>query len=278
MLEIPETATIGAQAAEMLAGKTVSDVVPATSPHKFAWYNGDPGNYPELLVGRTVTGAAGHGAFVTIHFDRDTHLTVGDGTNLKFGWLEEPRPAKHQLLVEFTDGSFLVFTVAMYGVIYAWQREFDNPYFRGSLEKISPLEAGFDGACFDALRAAAKPNLSAKAFLATEQRIPGLGNGVLQDILFRAKIHPRRKIATLSGGQWTELFDTVKTTLAEMTDLGGRDTEKDFFGKHGAYRTILSKNTWKDPCPVCGGAIVKEAYLGGAVYYCPRCQSLPAGQ
>ena len=36
MLEIPETATIGAQAAEMLAGKIVSDVFPATSPHKFA--------------------------------------------------------------------------------------------------------------------------------------------------------------------------------------------------------------------------------------------------
>jgi formamidopyrimidine-DNA glycosylase len=274
MLEIPETATIGAQAAEMLAGKTVLDVIPATSPHKFAWYNGDPENYPELFVGRTVTGAAGHGAFVTIRFDKDTHLTVGDGTDLKYGWPEEPRPAKHQLLIEFADGSFLAFTVAMYGAIYAYEGEFDNPYCRGSLEKPLPLEAGFDRAYFDALRAAAKPNLSAKAFLATEQRIPGLGNGTLQDILFRAKIHPGRKIATLSGVQWTTLFDLVKTTLSEMTDLGGRDTEKDFFGTYGAYRTILSKNTWKDPCPVCGGAIVKEACLGGAVYYCPTCQPL----
>ena len=221
-----------------------------------------------------MTGAAGHGAFVTIRFDRDTQLTVGDGTILKFGWPEEPRPAKHQLLIEFSDGSFLVFTVAMYGAIYAFSGEFDNPYYRGSLEKISPLEAGFDRAYFDSLRAAAKPNLSAKAFLATEQRIPGLGNGTLQDILFRAKIHPKRKIATLSEADWTTLFATVKETLREMTDLGGRDTEKDFFGKHGAYRTILSKNTWKNPCPVCGGAIVKEPYLGGAVYYCPTCQPL----
>lgn|GEM_PF-2077218 len=30
-----------------------------------------------------------------------------------------------------------------------------------------------------------------KAFLATEQRIPGLGNGVLQDILWTARIHPK---------------------------------------------------------------------------------------
>ena len=38
--------------------------------------------------------------------------------------------------------------------------------------------------------------------------------------------------------------------------------------------TLLSKNTFTEPCPGCGGAIVKEAYLGGAVYYCPVCQPL----
>jgi formamidopyrimidine-DNA glycosylase len=59
-----------------------------------------------------------------------------------------------------------------------------------------------------------------------------------------------------------------------MTDLGGRDTEKDMFGHMGGYKTILSKNTLKNPCPNCGNEIVKEAYLGGAVYFCPTCQPL----
>ena len=40
--------------------------------------------------------------------------------------------------------------------------------------------------------------LSLKALLATKQRIPGLGNGVLQDILFNAKMHPKRKVNRLS--------------------------------------------------------------------------------
>ena len=39
---------------------------------------------------------------------------------------------------------------------------------------------------------------SAKAFLATEQTVPGLGNGVLQDILYHAHIHPKKKIAALT--------------------------------------------------------------------------------
>jgi formamidopyrimidine-DNA glycosylase len=85
--------------------------------------------------------------------------------------------------------------------------------------------------------------LSAKAFLATEQRIPGLGNGVLQDILWYANIHPKRKISTLSAEQKHKLFRSVKTILAEMTELGGRDTERDLFGCNGGYITRLSKKT-----------------------------------
>ncbi|HKM29634.1 MAG TPA: endonuclease VIII, partial [Bacilli bacterium] len=60
--------------------------------------------------------------------------------------------------------------------------------------------------------------------------------------------------------------------LQMMCDLGGRDTEKDVFGHEGRYRTKLSSKTYKDGCPKCGGAITKEAYMGGSVYYCPICQ------
>jgi formamidopyrimidine-DNA glycosylase len=97
---------------------------------------------------------------------------------------------------------------------------------------------------------------------------------VLQDILFKARINPRRKISTLGAKEKYTLFKAVKETLLEMTSLGGRDTERNLYGALGGYRTILSKNTWQGPCPVCGGAITKESYLGGAVYYCPRCQPL----
>ncbi|MCX6259347.1 MAG: endonuclease VIII, partial [Bacteroidia bacterium] len=51
-------------------------------------------------------------------------------------------------------------------------------------------------------------------------------------------------------------------------------TEKDFFGNNVGYKTILSKNRVRHPCPKCGDLIMKESYLGGAVYYCPTCQKL----
>ena len=70
------------------------------------------------------------------------------------------------------------------------------------------------------------------------------------------------------------IFNSIKTTLKEMFDRGGRDTELDLYGRQGGYQTILSKNTVGKPCPACGTAIKKESYLGGSIYYCQACQKL----
>jgi formamidopyrimidine-DNA glycosylase len=42
MLELPESTTIGRQAGSLLVNKRITRVVNATSPHKFAFFNGDP--------------------------------------------------------------------------------------------------------------------------------------------------------------------------------------------------------------------------------------------
>ncbi len=62
------------------------------------------------------------------------------------------------------------------------------------MEKPSPLSEKFDLEYFNSiLSGTGTEKLSAKAVLATKQRIPGLGNGTLQDILFNAGIHPQKK-------------------------------------------------------------------------------------
>jgi formamidopyrimidine-DNA glycosylase len=274
MLEIPESKTISIQASNTLANKKITDVKNATSPHKFAFYNGDPAGYNKMLSGRQIQSAKGHGMFVDIRFDQDVFITIGDGTNMRYYLPSEPRPEKHQLLIAFDDGSCIAFTVAMYGGIWAYKSMFDNKYHQRSLNSISPLDESFNESFFDKIISNVTKDLSAKALLATEQRIPGIGNGVLQDILFNAGIHPKRKKSTLSDSDKSRLFQSMKTTLKKMTDLRGRDTEKDLFGNYGGYKTLLSKNTVELPCPNCNGRIVKEAYLGGAVYFCPVCQKI----
>ena len=115
---------------------------------------------------------------------------------------------------------------------------------------------------------------SAKAFLATEQTVPGLGNGVLQDILYHAHIHPKKKIAALTDKEKENLFYQVKETMNDIYRQGGRNTESDLFGENGKYTACLSKDTVGKACPRCGETIVKENYLGGSIYYCRGCQIL----
>ncbi len=274
MIEIPESKTIGLQAADTLTGRRIIKVLNSTAPHKFAFFNGDPSKYPALLEGREVRSARGHGMFVDLCCDGDTCITIGEGTNMRYYSSAEQCPGKYQLLINFDDGSCISFNVAMYGGIWAYKSTLDNPYYKLSISRTSPLDDTFDEKYFDEIFKSTSKEVSMKALLATGQRIPGLGNGVLQDILFNARLHPRRKKSSLSGDQKSELFQSLKTTLKKMTEMGGRDTEKDLFGHSGGYKTLLSKKAANSPCPNCGTGIIKEAYLGGAVYFCPACQSL----
>ncbi len=165
----------------------------------------------------------------------------------------------------------------MYGGIWCFNTKegFLNNYYQVTKEKPSPFSYEFNETYFDKLISSQDlQKLSIKAFLATEQRIPGLGNGVLQDILWNAKIHPKRKIDTLKEENKEVLYSSIKTVLSKMTELGGRDTEKDLYGNKGGYKTMMSKNNVGSTCVSCGGVIKKENYLGGSIYYCENCQLL----
>lgn len=273
MLELPEVVTLSKQANEVLTGKTVTQVFNATKPHKFTFYNSDPMEYGKLLVGKTILSSAGYGMFVDFYLSDNVTMSISDGVITRYYALGDKIPSNYQLLLTFDDDSFLVFTVAMYGFINVYQGEcLDNKYYWLSRNSISPLCQEYTEVHFDKLFADAKPTLTAKALLATEQRIPGVGNGVTQDILFNARIHPKQKVLKLSDTRKEALFHSLKDILMEMTVNGGRDTQTDLYGNNGGYTTILSAKTWKNSCPRCGGTIVKEAYLGGTVYYCSNCQ------
>jgi formamidopyrimidine-DNA glycosylase len=275
MMEIPEAAAIARQMNETVLGKKIIGVEAEHSPHKFTWYHGDPKKYPELLMGKSISEAYPLGGTLEIRAE-DVFIALSEGPNLTFLPAGESLPQKHQLLLQLDDGSALVAAVQMYGGILCFHLdEITNPYYLVARSKPSPLLAVFDRAYFDTILAPKEvKKLSAKAALATGQRIPGLGNGVLQDILYNAKIHPKRSVASLSLKELDALFASVKSTLKEMADQGGRDTEHDLFGNPGGYATKCSKLTVGKPCGVCGTPIEKAAYMGGSIYYCPSCQTI----
>lgn len=275
MLEIPEASVIADQLRATLGGSTVAHVVAGQTPHRFAFFNGDPDAYDGMLRGRTVSDAVAVGGMVEL-LAGGTSLLVNDGAALRYHEPGAVRPDRHQLLVEFEDGSAVTAVVHMYAGLMCFPTgTLDDPYYAAATSKPSPLTDAFDEAWFARLLAAPEvQKLSLKAALATGQRIPGFGNGVLQDVLWRAGLHPRRKVATLTDAESARLFSTITDVLRAMTALGGRDTEVDLFGNPGRYRTVMSRLRLTEPCPTCGGTKQKQAYLGGSVYVCPRCQPM----
>ncbi len=272
MLELPEVLTIASQLTISTKGKVVKSVSPPSKEHKFCWYNGDVREYDKNLSHLQVLSAEGFGIFVEILFESGFKLCFNDGVNVRLV-KEEDAPKSYQLKISFMDGDVLVFTVSMYGSIILHSGEYNNEYYLRSKGAMIPFSEEFKAYYFDLLKKS-KDTLSLKAFLATEQRFPGIGNGVLQDILFHARLHPKRKLKSLQTEEQELLYSSILKTLLDMKEKGGRDTEKDLYQNPGAYQTVMSKNTVHKGCAVCGGAITKETFLGGSVYYCGHCQPL----
>jgi len=275
MIEIPESLVLARQLNQVFKGKTVTEVIPWQSPHKLAFIYNDPATYGTLFRGKMFTEAYGFGSWVEMILE-DTNLAVSEGTTLLHTPDEDKLPKKHQMLLKFDDGSFLCAYVKMYGaVVGARTGEYDNQYYLVAKEKPSVFSNEFTSSYFQSLiEDELIQRLSLKAFLATEQRIPGLGNGVLQDILFNSRLHPKEKVMNTAPEQRAFLYQTLISTLKEMIARGGRDTEKLLFGDNGGYKTRMSKYTVNQPCTICQSKIEKASYMGGSIYFCPTCQPL----
>ncbi|MCU0503867.1 MAG: endonuclease VIII, partial [Anaerolineae bacterium] len=139
---------------------------------------------------------------------------------------------------------------------------------------VSPLSDAFTYEYFEGRFGELKENdpSSVKFFVISKPGVWGVGNGCLQDILFRARIHPRRRALDLREGERRALHAALRDTLGQMVAQGGRDGEIDLYGQPGGYQRILSSETAGKPCPECGTPIEKISYLGGASYFCPKCQ------
>ena len=275
MIEFPEAVVLSREINDALGGKTIHRVIAGQSPHKFAFFYKDPQHYDEFLRDKTITKAFNYGGFVRLDLNDNIVILFSEGIRIRYLLEGQQIPEKHQLLMEFTDHSCLVCSVQMYGSLLAFHDgDWENDYHNAARNKPSPLSKDFNLEYFNQLLSRCSDKLTLKGFLATEQRIPGLGNGVLQDILFNARLHPKKKITTLSKEDKTILFNSVKSTLKTMIEGNGRETEQDIFGYPGSYKTILCKNTVDKPCPTCGTLIQKQAYMGGSIYFCPVCQKM----
>ena len=136
MLEIPEAAVLAQQLTATIKGKRIKEVVAGYSPHKFAWYHGDPTDYNTHLQAKTVGIAVPCGGLVEVYID-DYVLLFADGVALRFHEKDAKRPLKHQLLIDFDNGTTISASAQMYGGMWCFREdEFDSPYYDVARENL----------------------------------------------------------------------------------------------------------------------------------------------
>ncbi len=278
MLELPEIVTIAGQIREALVGLRIDGISIAVDRPKLMFLNDDLGAYEARLVDRRIAGVAANGKWIFAALDSGDVFLLGE----MFGRIrhlrgdEEP-PKKVHGAIAFEDGGQLVATIQAWGgfLVLTAEELAAHPY--AGTQGISPLDEAFTPDRFEEILDGSgdwsrKP---IKAFLVHEGNVCGIGNGMLQDILFRARLSPKRKVPELSSVEREKLHSAIVTTMASAVEQGGRDTETDLYGAPGRYIPILDRRAKDRPCPECGTPIEKISYLGGSCYVCPSCQLAP---
>ena len=275
MFELPEFVTLTRQINDTLLGKVVQTGCLGNTPHKFVWYNRSHEEFKSLTHGKTVGNARTRGKWLFIPLEPGYVLVLGEcGGKVLYHAPGAKRPDKYHLLISFEDGSSLSVTTQMWGAmeLYKQGEENNRQYIRDI--RITPVEPEFTCEYLSALidELTTRGEWSAKGLLTQDQLIPGLGNAIAQAILFRARLHPRRPVDTLSSDQRSDLYQAIVETVEEVTGKGGRYDEVDLYNQPGGYIRLMDRHAVGNPCPRCGCKIEKIQYLGGACYFCPSCQ------
>lgn len=275
MFELPEYVILANQINETLLGRRIKSGSLGNSPHKFVWYNRSEAEFAELTEGKRIGEARAKGRWLFVPLEPGYTLLFGEcGGKILYHPAGSGVPKKYHLYITFTDNSFLTATTQMWGAmeLYEQGEELKREYVKDM--RPTPQDAEFTLEYFNILvdELAAEKKRSAKSLLTQDQIIPGLGNAIAQDILFKAKLHPRHPIADLETKQRQVLFNTIVGTVDEVIAQGGRYDEYNLYNQKGAYIRLMDKNAVKRPCPECGGKVEKIQYLGGSCYLCPTCQ------
>lgn len=275
MFELPEYTILAKQINKTLVGKTITCGHLGNSPHKFVWYNRKHDEFEHLTRGKVIGKPRVQGRWLIVPLEPGYNLVLGEcGGKVLYHPDASELPEKYHLWLEFDDGSSFTVTTQMWGAMELFEagKEQERQYIKGM--RVTPAERAFTFKYFSGLidELLQGEKRSVKSLLTQDQLIPGLGNASAQDIMFRASLLPRRPLAELSPGQRRDLYQAIVDTVREIIDCGGRNDETDLFGKRGGYVRLMDSTTAGKPCPECGTRIQKMQYLGGACYFCPKCQ------
>ncbi len=277
-IELPEAKILAEQMNSELQGKRIRSyhLQDYERLQRIGMFDKDTKSFDELVNGK-VESVISRGNVIRVKLNNGMNLILAPeyGGKILYHTSEGTVPGKFHLKVDFGDNTVLTVRLTSMGLIhalkdndlersYVYRRDF-NP------EVASPMDAEFTFERFSELLT--ENNRMLKSVLVGKDAVVvGLSNSSFQDILYRAKLHPKRKAAELTQDESQALYDAIRHVLQERIRLKGKDQFHDLYGEQGGYTAAMGPNMKGQTCPMCGAPIEKLSVGGGHVYLCPQCQ------
>jgi formamidopyrimidine-DNA glycosylase len=266
MPELPEVASRAREMNRELAGRTISEIE-VLQPKCL---NVPRKRFETALTGAKLRGTTYHGKWLFTETSKG-YLLVNMGMGGELLLVDRKNmPEKWRIAFHFRDGSTLA-------VNFWW---FGYTHYAPTLSKhkmsakLGPNAIDLKLGEFRELLAGRRGGV--KSFLLNQERIAGIGNAYIHDILFLAGLHPLRTIDSLSDDEVEALWEGIQKGLKPSLRKRGAFYERDLHGRKGGFKfeDILVGYREGQPCPVCGGKIVKIKTGSTSSFICPKCQSL----
>jgi formamidopyrimidine-DNA glycosylase len=112
-----------------------------------------------------------------------------------------------------------------------------------------------------------------KSVLLMQERFPGIGNWMADEILWRAALHPRRPAGSLGSAETKALWRECRWVARQSLKLIGKEHRK-------LPASWLFPHRWKDGgrCPRTGALLCREQIGGRTTCWSPARQKLPTGR
>jgi len=270
-MELPELTILSRQMRKEIVGKRVSEVEVANPK----CLNMPFEQFQKTVVGETIKSVESKGKWLFVELDSHRLLfNPGMGSDVIHFKPGDKLPEKYQIKFTLDDG--VGFTIRVWWFCYLHllpEKKLGEHKLTAKLG-ITPLDKRFTLDYFKQMLSKKRGNI--KSFLLDQKNVAGIGNVYIQDILFNAELHPKRKIPSLTNTEIDALYKSIKSVLNESIELGGLAYERDFYGKKGGYGKQKFKIAYKPgkPCPTCQTTIQKIKTGSTSSFICPNCQPL----
>jgi formamidopyrimidine-DNA glycosylase len=105
-----------------------------------------------------------------------------------------------------------------------------------------------------------------KALLLMQERFPGIGNWMADEILWRARLNPKTRAGALVEREITSLYRATRNVCAKSIEVMDKDWQ--------FPRSWLFAHRWEDggKCPRCQTGLLRDVVGGRRTCWCPKCQ------